>query len=232
MTDPQQDQEQGEDTGPIHHDGDGCLPQQDRLVLLRRPGTGSPADANALAALAASQHGLSLPQTTAKSSIPAGSSPRKPSGSNSGPDDVLNDVTSHPSDRARHARVSSDPSTKIPTSRGTSNSGFSSRRSLDARQASPSTRSMRQYQAYDARLGLGPNRRLLRQPRRPQAHPGSAPEQFATYGFARLGGGDQRRFEAAQRTCALRWLAVLWKQRDTRTEEFTSQLDRARRLIR
>jgi Ser/Thr protein kinase RdoA (MazF antagonist) len=50
--------------------------------------------------------------------------------------------------------------------------------------------------------------------------------------LARLGGGDQHRFEAAQRTCALRWLAVLWKQRDTRTEEFTSQLDRARRLIR
>jgi Ser/Thr protein kinase RdoA (MazF antagonist) len=50
--------------------------------------------------------------------------------------------------------------------------------------------------------------------------------------MAGLGGGDQRRFEAARRTCTLRWLAVLWKQRDTRTEEFTSQFDRARRLIR
>jgi aminoglycoside phosphotransferase (APT) family kinase protein len=50
--------------------------------------------------------------------------------------------------------------------------------------------------------------------------------------LAGLGGGDQRRFEAARRTCALRWLAVLWKQRDTRTEEFTGQFDRARRLIR
>ena len=28
-------------------------------------------------------------------------------------------------------------------------------------------------------------------------------------GLAGLGGEDQRRFEAAQRTCALRWLAVL-----------------------
>ena len=49
-------------------------------------------------------------------------------------------------------------------------------------------------------------------------------------GLAGLGGEDQRRFEAAQRTCALRWLAVLWKQRDTRTGEFTSQLDRVRHL--
>jgi hypothetical protein len=47
--------------------------------------------------------------------------------------------------------------------------------------------------------------------------------------LARLGGHDRRRFEAAQRTCALRWLAVLWKQRDTRTGEFTSQFDRVRR---
>jgi hypothetical protein len=49
-------------------------------------------------------------------------------------------------------------------------------------------------------------------------------------GLAGLDSQDQRRFEAAQRTCALRWLAVLWKQRDTRTDEFTSQFDRARRL--
>ena len=48
--------------------------------------------------------------------------------------------------------------------------------------------------------------------------------------LAGLGGEDQRRFEAAQRTCALRWLAVLWKQRDNRTEEFTSQFNRVRRL--
>jgi thiamine kinase-like enzyme len=45
-------------------------------------------------------------------------------------------------------------------------------------------------------------------------------------GLAGLGGQDQRRFEAARRTCALRWLAVLWKQREERTEEFTSQLSR------
>jgi Phosphotransferase enzyme family len=50
--------------------------------------------------------------------------------------------------------------------------------------------------------------------------------------LAGLGRDDQRRFEAARRTCALRRLAVLWKQRDTRTEEFTGQLDRVRRLHR
>ena len=48
--------------------------------------------------------------------------------------------------------------------------------------------------------------------------------------LAGLGGEDQRRFDAARRTCALRWLAVLWKQKDTRTDEFASQLDRVRRL--
>jgi hypothetical protein len=48
--------------------------------------------------------------------------------------------------------------------------------------------------------------------------------------LAGLAGHDRRRFEAAQRTCALRWLAVLWKQRDSRTEEFTSQFDRVRLL--
>lgn len=37
-------------------------------------------------------------------------------------------------------------------------------------------------------------------------------------------------FMAAQRTCALRWLAVLWKQREQRTEEFTTQHDRVRVL--
>jgi hypothetical protein len=51
-----------------------------------------------------------------------------------------------------------------------------------------------------------------------------------TLSVAGLAGHDQRRFEAAQRTCALRWLAVLWKQRDTRTEEFSNQFDRVRRL--
>lgn len=37
-------------------------------------------------------------------------------------------------------------------------------------------------------------------------------------------------FLAAQRTCALRWLAVLWKQRHTRAEEFTTQHARVRLL--
>ncbi|WP_095212683.1 aminoglycoside phosphotransferase family protein [Frankia sp. AvcI1] len=40
------------------------------------------------------------------------------------------------------------------------------------------------------------------------------------------------RFRAAQRTCALRWLAVLWKQRERRAEEFSVQLDRVRGLLR
>jgi thiamine kinase-like enzyme len=37
-------------------------------------------------------------------------------------------------------------------------------------------------------------------------------------------------FIVAQRTCALRWLAVLWKQREQRTGEFTTQHDRVRLL--
>ncbi|MGH3875260.1 MAG: phosphotransferase family protein [Pseudonocardiaceae bacterium] len=41
---------------------------------------------------------------------------------------------------------------------------------------------------------------------------------------------NRPRFHAAQRTCALRWLAVLWKQRHRRTEEFTTQLNRVRQL--
>lgn len=48
-----------------------------------------------------------------------------------------------------------------------------------------------------------------------------------------LGGGDwafTRRFHAAKRTCAMRWLAVLWKQRHARSEEFKTQFERARRL--
>jgi aminoglycoside phosphotransferase (APT) family kinase protein len=52
---------------------------------------------------------------------------------------------------------------------------------------------------------------------------------------AALGDADAtfaRRFLAAQRTCAMRWLAVLWKQRHARTEEFSTQLDRVRMLQR
>ncbi|RGC65496.1 Phosphotransferase enzyme family protein [Micromonospora sp. MW-13] len=43
-----------------------------------------------------------------------------------------------------------------------------------------------------------------------------------------LGVTDANRhlFAANQRTCALRWLAVLWKQRDRRREEFTIQHER------
>lgn len=39
------------------------------------------------------------------------------------------------------------------------------------------------------------------------------------------------RFLAARRTCALRWLAVLWKQRTTRAAEFRRQLIRVERLL-
>lgn len=42
---------------------------------------------------------------------------------------------------------------------------------------------------------------------------------------------NRARFDAAQRTIALRWLAVLWKQRDRRVEEFTMQRDRVRALF-
>ncbi|MDG4805981.1 aminoglycoside phosphotransferase family protein [Micromonospora sp. WMMD1120] len=40
----------------------------------------------------------------------------------------------------------------------------------------------------------------------------------------------RRRFAANQRTCALRWLAVLWTQRDRRREEFTVQHQRVEML--
>ncbi len=39
------------------------------------------------------------------------------------------------------------------------------------------------------------------------------------------------RFRAGQRTCAMRWLAVLWKQREHRVHEFSVQLDRVRVLL-
>ncbi|ATY16992.1 thymidylate kinase (plasmid) [Amycolatopsis sp. AA4] len=41
---------------------------------------------------------------------------------------------------------------------------------------------------------------------------------------------NRARFDAARRTIALRWLAVLWKQRATRAEEFAAQHDRVRAL--
>jgi thiamine kinase-like enzyme len=42
---------------------------------------------------------------------------------------------------------------------------------------------------------------------------------------------NRRRFAANQRTCALRWLAVLWKQRDRRHDEFTRQHERVEMLF-
>lgn len=47
-----------------------------------------------------------------------------------------------------------------------------------------------------------------------------------------VGAGMRRRFLAARRTCALRWLADLWRQREGRAEVFAAQLDRVRRLQR
>lgn len=41
---------------------------------------------------------------------------------------------------------------------------------------------------------------------------------------------NRARFDAAQRTIALRWLAVLWKQSTRRVEEFTVQYERVRAL--
>ncbi|MFI7709055.1 hypothetical protein [Nonomuraea sp. NPDC049480] len=45
-----------------------------------------------------------------------------------------------------------------------------------------------------------------------------------------IGPAERPRFAAAQRTYALRWLAVLWKQRIARAEEFDTQLRRVRML--
>jgi thiamine kinase-like enzyme len=45
-------------------------------------------------------------------------------------------------------------------------------------------------------------------------------------------GANMHRYLAAQRTCALRWLAVIWKQRHQRQYEFQVQLDRIRQLQR
>lgn len=42
---------------------------------------------------------------------------------------------------------------------------------------------------------------------------------------------NRPRFHAAQRTIALRWLAVLWKQRTKRVAEFTAQYERVRALL-
>jgi hypothetical protein len=42
---------------------------------------------------------------------------------------------------------------------------------------------------------------------------------------------NQTRFQAARRTIALRWLAVLWKQRTRRATDFAAQLQRAKTLI-
>lgn len=41
----------------------------------------------------------------------------------------------------------------------------------------------------------------------------------------------RRRFLAAQRTVALRWLSVLWKRRDKRVDEFEFQVKRVRELM-
>lgn len=42
---------------------------------------------------------------------------------------------------------------------------------------------------------------------------------------------NRARFHAAQRTIALRWLAVLWRQRDRRREEFAAQHERVEALL-
>ncbi|MFJ1542308.1 aminoglycoside phosphotransferase family protein [Micromonospora chalcea] len=41
---------------------------------------------------------------------------------------------------------------------------------------------------------------------------------------------NRHQFAANQRTCALRWLAILWKQRDRRREEFAAQHERVEML--
>jgi hypothetical protein len=58
------------------------------------------------------------------------------------------------------------------------------------------------------------------------------PDNVWTNAEADLGvtANNRARFDAAQRTIALRWLAVLWKQRTKRVEEFTAQHERVRAL--
>jgi hypothetical protein len=58
------------------------------------------------------------------------------------------------------------------------------------------------------------------------------PDEIWTNAEAELGvtPRNRPRFDAAQRTIALRWLAVLWKQRITRVDEFNAQYERVRAL--
>jgi hypothetical protein len=59
------------------------------------------------------------------------------------------------------------------------------------------------------------------------------PDHIWTSAQADLGinHSNRGRFNAAQRTIALRWLAVLWKQRHKRVTEFTRQNERAQALF-
>jgi Ser/Thr protein kinase RdoA (MazF antagonist) len=50
-------------------------------------------------------------------------------------------------------------------------------------------------------------------------------------GFIPLGSADYKRFLAAQRTCALLWLVILWPHRHTRKSTLVSQIERMRFLL-
>ncbi|PMR61332.1 hypothetical protein C1A38_09345 [Verrucosispora sp. ts21] len=60
----------------------------------------------------------------------------------------------------------------------------------------------------------------------------AVPDSIWTQLLPDLGVTDTNRhqFAANQRTCALRWLAILWKQRDRRRAEFTAQHERVEML--
>ena len=72
----------------------------------------------------------------------------------------------------------------------------------------------------------GPTRR----PVRAQSVPGRRPAPGRRVACRRAVAPTRPGFLAAQRTCTLRWLAILWRQRHQRQPEFDRQVARVRHL--